>query len=122
MKIYTSHTKPGDDPVLVREGFSWAAFLLGPLYLAAHRAWVPAALNLAAIILLQAICGALGSPAPMLGLAILQGLFARDLWRWGLARRGFASGPVVAATNQDQAFARLLGARPDLLPRAAGAF
>jgi hypothetical protein len=121
MKIYTSHTKPGDDPVLVREGFSWAAFLFGPLYLAAHRAWVPAALNLAAIILLQAICTAISSPAPMLGLAILQGLFARDLWRWGLARRGFAPGPVVAATNQDQAFARLLGARPDLLPRAAGA-
>jgi hypothetical protein len=116
MRIYTSHVRPGETPVLVREGFSWAGFFFGVLYLAAHRAWVAAALNLAALILLAAICRFLGSPAPLLGLAILQGLFARDLCRWGLARRGYATGPVIAASDLDQAFARLLGARPDLLP------
>lgn len=121
MRVYTSHVRAGSDPILVREGFSWAGFLFGFLYLAVHRAWVPAALNLAALILTQALCGAIGNQAPLFGLAILQGLFARDLWRWGLFRRGYAQGPVVAAADPDQALARLLGARPDLLPRAAGA-
>jgi len=119
VRVYTSHVRAGADPVLVHEGFSWAAFLFGPVYLAVHRAWIAAALNLAALILVQALCRALGSAAPMLGLAVLQGLFARDLWRWGLARRGFALGPVLAATDYDQAIARLLVARPDFLPRAA---
>ena len=43
MRGYTAHLKPGRTPVLVPEGFSWAAWLFGPLWLAAHRAWVPAA-------------------------------------------------------------------------------
>jgi hypothetical protein len=120
MRIYTSHLRQGESPILVREGFSWAGLLFGFLYLAAHRAWVAAALNLAALILLAALCKAIDSPAPLLGLAILQGLFSRDLWRWGLTRRGYTAGPVVFAADPDQAFARLLGARPDLLPRAAG--
>jgi hypothetical protein len=121
MRIYTSHVRQGDAPIMVREGFSWAAFFFGFLYLAVHRAWVPAALNLAALILLEPLCQAIGSPAPLLGLALLQGLFARDLWRWGLAQRGYTDGPVVAAADTDQALARLLGAYPNLLPRPAGA-
>jgi len=121
VRIYTSHLRAGDAPVLVREGFSWGGFFFGFLYLALHRAFVPAALNLAALIILQAACRAIGSPAPLLGLALLQGLFARDLWRWGLSRRGFEAGPVVAAASQDEALARLLGGRPDLLRQALGA-
>ncbi len=115
MNVYTSHLRLDTPPVLVREGFSWAACFFGFLYLAAHRAWVPAALNLAVLILLPIAGGLTGSAAPLLlGLAMLQGLFGRDLWRWGLAQRGFAPGPVVAAPDHDQAFARLLGARPEL--------
>jgi hypothetical protein len=121
MRVYTTHFRAGADPILVREGFSWAGFLFGFLYLGLHRAWVPAALTLAALILTQAFCSLIGNPAPLLGLAILQGLFARDLWRWGLSRRGFAQGPVVAAADPDQALARLLLARPDFLTRPAGA-
>jgi len=120
MKVFTSHVRPGRDPVLVREGFSWAAFFFGFLYLALHRAWIQAALNLAAVLLIAALDRALGSAAPALGLAFLQGLFGRDLWRWSLAQRGFAEGPVVAAPDQDQALAKLLGARADFLPAGAG--
>jgi hypothetical protein len=126
MRVYTTHFRAGADPILVREGFSWAGFLFGFFYLAIHRARVPAALTLAALILTQTLSSAIGNPAPLLGLAILQGLFAHDLLRWGLSRRGFAAGPVVAATDPDQALARLLVGRPDvlppgLLPQAAGA-
>ncbi len=119
MKVFTSHLQPGAPPVLVREGFCWPAFWFGFLYLAVHRAWVAAALNLAAFLLALGLVRATHTGAPLLGLAVLQGLFARDLHRWSLAQRGLAAGPVVAAPDRDQALARLLGERADLMPRPA---
>ena len=103
--------------MLVREGFSWAGFFFGFLYLAAHRAWIQAALFFAANVLLTALCYGYGSGAPFLGLAVLQGLFARDMLRWSLAQRGYSEGPVVAGASRDLAFSRLL----DSCPLTAGA-
>jgi hypothetical protein len=111
MRVFTTHQLPGAPPVLVREGFSWAAFFFGCLYLAAHRAWIQAALNLAALLLMLALSRFLHSGAPVLGLAILQGLCVPDLLRWSLAQRGFADGPVVAGVDRDQAFGRLIDLR-----------
>ncbi len=119
MRVFTTHQRQPEPPVLVREGFSWAAFFLGFLYLAAHRAWIQAALNLAALLLLLALGRLLHTGAPLLGLAILQGLFGRDLIRWSLAQRGFTEGPVVAATDRDQALGRLIDSRQT--SRTAGA-
>jgi hypothetical protein len=116
MKLFTTHLRPDQAPVLVREGFSWGAFLFGFLYFAVCGAWIAAVLDLAAVLLAYALGRATGSAAPLIGLFALQGIFGRDLLRWGLARRGFAEGPVVAAADHDQAFARLLGARADLIP------
>ncbi len=53
-----------------------------------------------------------------LALAVLLGLFGHDLRRWSLARRGFLLAHVVAARDQDEAMARLLAARPDLIETA----
>ena len=116
MKLFTSHVRAGEPPVLVREGFSGAGFWFGAWYLAAMRAWVPAALTLAAALLTLTLVRLTGTAAPLLGLAVLQGLLCPDLRRWSLARRGYASGPVVAAADRDAALARLLDAHPDLLP------
>jgi hypothetical protein len=115
--------RPDQPPVLVREGFSWAAFFFGFLYLAAHRAFIAAALNFAALLLVLAFARLTGSGAPLLGLAVLQGLFGRDLLRWSLSLRGFAEGPVVGGPDRDQAFLRLLGeGGASLLPQSqAGA-
>ena len=58
MKYWTVHLQPENRPVapvLVREGFSWGAFLLGPLWLLAHRAWIPAVLVIAAIVITAAL-------------------------------------------------------------------
>ncbi len=111
MRVFTSHRGPADLPVLVREGFSWAAFFFGFLYLAIHRAWIQSALNLAALLLVLALCRGLHTGAPLLGLALLQGLCARDLVRWSLAQRGFVEGPVIAGMDSDQALARLIDSR-----------
>ena len=116
MKIFSSHLRPGRTPVLVQEGFSWAAFLFGFLYLAVHGAWLGAVLNFATLLAATWLALGTGSGAAMLALAVLQGCFDHDVRRWSLARRGLATGPIVAGMDADQALARLLDARPNLLP------
>ncbi len=73
MKIYTALLKPDAEPILVREGFAWGALIFGPFWLAAHRAWIAAALSLAAFVLIAALV-----PQP-----------AAPILRWGWP---FASG------------------------------
>ena len=119
MRLYTSHLRAGRPAILVREGFSGTAFWFGALWLAAHRAWVPAALTMAAFLLTLALVRLTGTAAPLAGLAVLQGLICPDLHRWSLDRRGYLRGPVVGGPDPDTALARLLDARPDLLPAAA---
>ncbi len=118
MRVYTTHVKPGGAPMLVREGFSWAAFVFGPLYFAANRAWIAAAISLAVYILLSVLTNPVTGTPLVLGFLVLQGLLARDALRWNLTQRGYAQGPVVAAPSNDEALARLLVARPDLTAQA----
>ena len=120
MRIYTVHLSLwGRPPVLLREGFSWGALIFGPLWLAAHRAWIPAALALCLYVLIAAL------PLPgiqwilALALAWALGLWGHDLARWSLARRGYSLAHVVAARDADAAFVRLLDRRPDLAAQAA---
>ncbi len=118
MRAFSVHIRDGRAPVLVAERFAWSAFVFGPLWLAAQRAWVAAALAL-----LAGLAVGLAPPpwrAPLaLALAVLLGLFGHDLRRWSLARRGFALAHVVVAADADAAFARLLQTTPELLEAAA---
>jgi len=122
--FWTGHVRSGAAPVLVREGFAWGALLFGPLWLAAHRAWVPAALALAACILILALASGASAAALMLALAVWLGLSGQDMRRWSMRRRGFMLSEIVAARHETDALARLLERRPDLAgrflpPRAA---
>ena len=121
MRVYTAHLPPAAAaaPVLLREGFAWGACLFGGVWLAAHRLW------LAALIWFGlAVLGALLLPswalAPVgLAAALLLGFHGQDLRRAALSRRGWQPGEVVAASDAEAALARLLDARPELLPGAA---
>lgn len=113
MRTYTAHLRERSTPVLVREGFSIAAALLGPAWLLAQRAWIAGVLSLCAWV------AAMLLPTPAVGIAALalvwmQGVFGRDLLRWSLSRRGYRMEHVLAARDEDGALARLLAARPDL--------
>ncbi len=126
MRVWTVHVPPpsaadADDgrrparrgPVLVREGFSWGAFLFGPFWLLLRGLWLAALLWLvvaAAVALLAPAATATVLPA----LQFLLGCHARDLQRRALARRGYAQAHVVAERDEERALARLLAARPDL--------
>jgi len=114
VKTFTAHLKPGRPPVLVRESWSWGAFLFGPLWLLAHRAWIPAVMDVAAtIVLLAALPDSVQGPA-LFGLAVILGLLGRDMVRWSLGRRGYTLAHVLAARDEDGALGRLLMARTDL--------
>ena len=121
MRIWTAHLKPNAAPVLVREGFSLGAFLFGPLWLAAHRAWVPAAFALAAWIAIGTLTEGELRDALSLGLLLLQGVSGHDLRRWSLDRRGFTLAQVITGRRVDNALQTLLRRRPDLGDRLARA-
>lgn len=117
MTYYTAHLKPDAEPVLVPEGFSVLALLFGPLWLAAHRAWVTAALSLAAYVLIGALAH---DPARIVlgaGLAVLLGLTGQDLRRWTLEQKGYLLTNVFAVRDAEEALLRLLNLRPDVANR-----
>ncbi|MGI4955096.1 MAG: DUF2628 domain-containing protein [Janthinobacterium lividum] len=114
MKVWTAHLHPVRPPVLVHEGWSWGAAVFGPFWLLAHRAWVPGAVVLAIVVMLNLLVPQGLRGLLVLGFFLLLGLLGRDLLRWSLERRGYALAHVVAARDGDAAFARLLDARPDL--------
>ena len=110
--------RAGSEPVLVREGFSWGAFLFGPLWLAAHRVWIPAVLGLVATGLIVLLTTEATSVVLVGGLMLLLGLSGFDLRRWSLDHRGYLLGQVLTGRSESEALASLLARRPDL----AGSF
>jgi hypothetical protein len=114
VRFYTAHIRSGTPPVLVREGFSWGALLFGPLWLATHRAWIAAALTLAAFVLIIVLTDGGLAAALLIALVMLLGLSGHDLRRWSLDHRGYLLAQVVAARDELDATARLLERRPDL--------
>jgi len=115
MRLYTVLLRPDgraeaalERAVFVRDGFHFWAFLLGPLWCLWHGLWLAA---LAVIVLsgaLIAIGAALQlSPEmqflPQLVLAIIVGLEAGNLRRFGLRRRGFLERGSVAARDLAEA-------------------
>ncbi|GGC59037.1 hypothetical protein GCM10011504_41570 [Siccirubricoccus deserti] len=109
----------GGPAVLLRQGFAWGAFLLGPLWLLRHRLWLEAVIWLGLALLLSGLAPAWTLPPAILALQFLLGASAQDLRAAALARRGLPEALVVAAEDLDHALARLLRARPDLAPALA---
>src|SRR5271157_1981408 len=101
MSIYTVHVPPAGaqtsppDPerfVFVRDGFSFWAFLLAPLWMLWHRLWLVFVAYCVLAIALQAALQAIGASFGMrltagALLALLVGLEAATLRRLTLARR-----------------------------------
>lgn len=117
--MFTAHLRERRAPVLVREGWSWGAFLFGPLWLLVWGAWVPALLLAAVwIVACGFVPGALLGPVS-LGLALLAGVLGRDAVRWSLGLRGYRLAHVLAASDREAALVRLYAARRDLLEMAS---
>lgn len=91
----------------VREGFSWGAFLFGPLWLIRHGLWRALAGWAVAMIALALLARGLHLSAATPWLLFLVGLYlgleAAALRRAALARSGFVAADVVAGADLESA-------------------
>jgi hypothetical protein len=124
MGIFTIHLRrhgldPDRDIVVLKDGFSWPAFVAGSLWALWHRMWWVAF----GLIVGAAGLSAFGSfvlsdpysPSVLTGaFALLSGLLAHDLRAWTMQRQGFILSGVVTADNADDALLRYLDEDPDL--------
>lgn len=113
MNIYTVHhrqeatgslTGLADDAVLVKQGFSWPAFLVPLFWLVWKRMWIVLALYLAVEMGLAAVTytelasqGAVA--AASLAVNLILGFQGNDLYRWTLERRRYREQAVVAGRD-----------------------
>jgi len=122
MRSYTAHIKADCPPVLLPDGWSWAAAIFGPLWLLFHRAWVLALLFAAVVVVVQVAAPPELALVIGLGLGVLSGLLGRDAVRWSLERRDYLLAHVLVARDEEGALARLLQARTDLNAVLVGEF
>ncbi|MDE2361643.1 MAG: DUF2628 domain-containing protein [Hyphomicrobiales bacterium] len=111
MTVFTVHEGQGVAPALIPYRFSWAAFAFGPLWLAAKKLWLLAALFLIvdATIVISARAGLLGLGAAVVALAIVGALLGFDGNEWerrAISRRGRAISGVVAGSDEIEALAQ----------------
>jgi Protein of unknown function (DUF2628) len=115
LRFYSVHAEPwnpattpqgADRTVIVKEGFSWPAFLIALPWMIWHRMWIVLLLYLALVIGLAALSEF--APVPdqavtlaSLVIALVLGFEGNNLLRWTLARRGYEEiGEVAAETPQ----------------------
>src|SRR5689334_20179905 len=122
MPVYTVHEPPvrrgESDPArmaFVRDGFTFWAFLLGPLWMLWHRLWLVLIGYLVLMAGLQFALVRLGTSGTTRALvdlliAILVGLEAASLRRWTLARRRWTEMGVVVADDMNIAERRFFDA------------
>jgi Protein of unknown function (DUF2628) len=111
---WTAHLRTEREPIVIPERFAWGALLFGPFWLAAHRAWLAAAITLAASILIQVLAPEPFAIVLQAALALLLGLSGHDLRRWSATMRGYIVTNVMIARTETEALGRLLTYRPDL--------
>jgi Protein of unknown function (DUF2628) len=116
MAIFTVHipaARAGEAPsaekiVLLRDGFSLPAMLLGPFWLAWNRAWLPA-IGWTTLLALIVFAGVkLGASSETLSLvttalALLLGFEGSRLVAWSLARRHYNESAVIIGETPDEA-------------------
>ena len=101
---------------LVRDGFSWPAFLVPPLWFAWTRLWVEAAVALALVVGISLLGDVAPGPAAAASLAV--SFLAASEWpalkMAALRRTGWQETAVVVAEDRNEALLRLAlrGSRP----------
>ena len=117
MAVYTVHEPPlkayesAPDPhrfAFVRDGFSFWAFLFGPLWMLRHRLWLVLIGWIALMVAIQFGMSSLGASrgtilAVDVLIALLMGLEAASLQRWTLSRRKWRQLDIVVADDTEAA-------------------
>ncbi len=116
MATFTVHVPPApagsaaapEKVILLRDGFSWGAFIFGPFWLAWRKAWIPAGVWALAQILvtllgLKAHIGDEAVALVDLAMSVALGFEGPRLVAWSLARAGYQEKTVVVGETLDEA-------------------
>lgn len=125
MATFTVQVRPGGPPdepdlVLVKEGFSWPALILGPIWFAWMRLWRWLIAYLAVLAATSLALGLVGTAEELdsivgIAIAVLFAAQANDARRAALARRGYRFAGLAAATRLAEAERRALDHWPPRL-------
>jgi hypothetical protein len=133
MTLYTVHAPPTPDGVavdpselvFVKDGFSWPALFIPPIWLVWHRLWLTLLIWVVAVVVLSILSGLAGSDAStavMILFAFWFALEANGFRRWTLERRGYVLIGVVEGRTVVEAerrfFAEAGDARAEPVPPA----
>jgi hypothetical protein len=124
MSIYTVHeprlqagtTAPEPERYLfVRDGFSFWAFLFGPLWMLCHRMWLVFTLYVVISLVLEGLVVVAGGSDAIVGavgllISLWVGLEAATLRRFTLRRRGFRDAGVISGEDREAAERRFFDA------------
>ncbi|MEN3929640.1 DUF2628 domain-containing protein [Microvirga sp. W0021] len=122
MKSYTVHfpkgcTEPNADAltgaVLIRDGFSWGAFIFGPFWLLWNRLWLTGIIMLVVLITVSTLADMLEFEPITWGIAdflimLLIGFEANSLKRWTYERRGQPVAGIVTGHDEIEAEAKMI--------------
>lgn len=120
LRLYTVHLPPpsSDDtmPVLIKEGFSWGAFLFSVIWTLWHKLWIETAALLALSLALGVISDFIAlsdsiETAILLAVAVLIGFGGNDWRRESFRRRGYRDAGVVSGPDPENALRRFLDLR-----------
>jgi hypothetical protein len=131
---YTAHLPPdvvtpeqvSEKTILVKDGFSFPAFVFGGFWLLAQRLWLPAFVFLLALGGVMLTFWWFGLPRPAYGIvstlmSLLVGIEGNEWLRRGLSRRGFRHVETVSGTSLAECertfFARWLAASDQPKPQ-----
>ncbi|MDP1625994.1 DUF2628 domain-containing protein [Parvibaculum sp.] len=112
MRIYTVHELQGAPLdgagiVLVKEGFSFPAFVFSWAWLLWHRLWIALGLwiGLIAVIsfFVERLAGAEAAALCSLALQLLLGFEANDIRRWTMERKGYRLAGIVGGSSLEEA-------------------
>ena len=120
MRSYTIHHRAGaksDDVLVIKEGFSWGAFVFNFLWTLWHRLWLASLALLVVMLAIDAAADFLGIHQVLaavieLAVSLWVGFNGNDWRRRALERRGYALGAVIAAPNADAALRRFVDLAP----------
>jgi Protein of unknown function (DUF2628) len=133
LRFYSVHAEPwnpattpkgADRTIMVKEGFSWPAFLIALPWLLWHRMWIVLVLYLALVLGLGALSefGQLPDQVTTVVsfvIALILGFEGNGLLRWTLRRRGYEEIGEVAAETPAAAEMRFFESEPRRPPEGA---
>tara|TARA_A100001037_G_C15033347_1_gene582042 strand:- start:591 stop:956 length:366 start_codon:yes stop_codon:yes gene_type:complete len=111
MRTYLVHVIPNTDPILLKDGFSFMAFVFSGFWALWHRMWFVSAMIFGGWGLLEFLLTFTGAVNELrlvmtMGFSLIVGFGAHDWLSSSLLRRGYSLGGLVVAPRLDAALRR----------------